>query len=430
MLSELEKIDVIRAALPADGLFADKDWLLSPAAFPVNDDLREQLEKLGHRLHLFNHACNELYFRSVAGKQPAWIADYLDRGKPPELIELSRSKQFRHDLPRVIRPDLILTEDGFTIAELDSIPGGIGLTAWLNQTYAGLGVPVLGTSTGMIDGFRSIAPDADILISEEAATYWPEMEWISRQTGQNVLPAETYEPRQDGTAYRFFEQFDLLNIPAVPAILAAIVNGTLRVTPPFKPFLEEKMWFALFWLRPLREFWRRELGERHFLALQKHIPYTWILDPAPIPHHAVIPGLEINQWDELAHFSQKQRDLILKISGFSDQAWGSRGVILGSDVPQEEWQAAVTDALAQFPHHPHILQRFHKSRVIAHPYFSPATGTIEIMRGRVRLCPYYFIADTQPQLGGALATICPADKKLLHGMKDAILVPAEMTSEP
>ena len=26
-------------------------------------------------------------------------------------------------------------------------------------------------------------------------------------------------------------------------------------------------------------------------------------------------------------------------------------------------------------------------------------------------------------LGGALATICPADKKLLHGMRDAVLVP-------
>jgi hypothetical protein len=41
----------------------------------------------------------------------------------------------------------------------------------------------------------------------------------------------------------------------------------------------------------------------------------------------------------------------------------------------------------------------------------------------VRLCPYYFVASDKAQLCGALATICPADKKLLHGMKDAILVP-------
>jgi hypothetical protein len=45
------------------------------------------------------------------------------------------------------------------------------------------------------------------------------------------------------------------------------------------------------------------------------------------------------------------------------------------------------------------------------------------MHGRVRLCPYYFVVDGKASLRGALATVCPADKKLLHGMKDAIMVP-------
>lgn len=45
------------------------------------------------------------------------------------------------------------------------------------------------------------------------------------------------------------------------------------------------------------------------------------------------------------------------------------------------------------------------------------------MEGRVRLCPYYFVnaKDESVSLGGVLATICPADKKILHGMRDAIL---------
>jgi hypothetical protein len=33
------------------------------------------------------------------------------------------------------------------------------------------------------------------------------------------------------------------------------------------------------------------------------------------------------------------------------------------------------------------------------------------------------VHDRRAQLSGALATIVPADKKILHGMKDAILVP-------
>ena len=46
-----------------------------------------------------------------------------------------------------------------------------------------------------------------------------------------------------------------------------------------------------------------------------------------------------------------------------------------------------------------------------------------MMRGRVRLCPYYFVTGGDTKLGGILATIVPADKKLIHGMRDSILVP-------
>ena len=50
------------------------------------------------------------------------------------------------------------------------------------------------------------------------------------------------------------------------------------------------------------------------------------------------------------------------------------------------------------------------------------------MKGRTRLSPYFFVSDGRTTLGGALATICPADKKILHGMADAIMVP--VTIEP
>lgn len=436
MIDALARAAAIRAAVPPEGLFADKEWLLSPEPFVVDALLAEQLHKLGYRLHLFVRACNELYQRSVAGKQPAWIADYLDRGKPPELVEYSRQKRFRDDLSQVIRPDLVLTENGFTIAELDNVPGGIGLTQWLNATYASFGNhDLLGGANGMLDGFRAIlGGSGDIVVSDEAATYKPEMQYLARLADGALFvhSASAFNPqstiRNPQSIYRFFENFDLANVPAAPAIMEAAARGDARVTPPFKPYLEEKMWFALFWLRPLREFWRRELGERHFLELQKHIPYTWILDPTPLPQHAVIPEMEIHSWEELKHFSQKQRDLILKISGFSELGWGSRSVTLGSDAPQQEWQAAITHALESFPHHPYILQRFHKGRLVEQPFVDPTTGNIETMRGRVRLCPYYFLIEGKAELRGALATICPADKKLLHGMKDAIMVPTAVAA--
>jgi hypothetical protein len=430
-----DRIARIRDAFPPEGLFAEKEWLLSPQPFLIDARLDEQLQKLGHRLNLFNKACNLLYHLSVAGKQPAWVADYVDRGKPPELVEYSRRRMFRDELPRVIRPDLVLTDDGFTIAELDTVPGGIGLTAWLNQVYAAFGTDVIGGATGMIEGFlAAVGNGATVLVSKEAETYRPEMQWMSRASDGaiTVADAETYDPEtathNPQPLYRFFELFDLPNLPSIGAIQDAVAEGRATITPPIKPFLEEKLWFALFWMRPLRDFWRRELTERHFLELQKHIPYTWILDPTPLPQHAVIPGLEINRWQELAQFSQKHRDLVLKISGFSEIGWGSRSVSIGSDLPHQEWQAAIDEALTSFAHHPYILQRFHKGRLVEQPVYNAKTNGIDTMKGRVRLSPYYFVIDGRAELRGALATVCPADKKILHGMKDAVMVPTAVTA--
>ncbi len=430
-----DKRAAIRDAFPKEGLFAEKDWLLSPDPFPIEKSFERELEQIGHRLFVFQRACNQLYQLSVKGKQPAWIAHYLDAGKPAELIEFSRRKEFRENLPSVIRPDLVLTDDGYVIAEIDSVPGGIGLTAWLNQTYATLGADVIGGTDGMIEGFHSVLPaGGDIVISKEAATYRSEMEWIAARLQDRhknfewrVRNAENYQPVADRNVYRFFELFDLPNIPKIEDTLRAEAAGEIKITPPIKPYLEEKMWFALFRMQPLREFWRRELGEKYFLKLQQVIPYSWLLDPTPLPQHAVIPRLEIHDWREAARFSQKDRDLLLKVSGFSPLGWGSRGIALGSDLPHAEWQQRIEHALETFDQSPTILQRFHKGRLVEHRYWGNDTDEMKTMRGRVRLCPYYFVEKEKVTLRGALATIVPADKKLLHGMSDAIMVPSQFS---
>ncbi|HXM73866.1 MAG TPA: hypothetical protein VN904_01220, partial [Chthoniobacterales bacterium] len=274
-----------------------------------------------------------------------------------------------------------------------------------------------------------------------------------------VVAAENYEPQDGRAVYRFFELFDLPNIPGIDKTLRANAEGRITVTPPIKPYLEEKMWFALFWMQPLREFWRRELGEKYFVKLQEVIPYSWLLDPTPLPQHAVIPRLEIHDWREAAKFSQKDRDLLLKVSGFSPLGWGSRGISLGSDLAHAEWEKRIENALATFEKSPTILQRFHKGKLSEHRYWenvggsagpqsasaartdvnknaaSPpnfgieqgtARSTLKTMKGRVRLCPYYFVESDRVKLRGALATIAPADKKFVHGMRDAILAPSRV----
>ena len=187
------------------------------------------------------------------------------------------------------------------------------------------------------------------------------------------------------------------------------------------------MLFALLWNWNLQNFWRQELGEGFLTRLKKIIPYTWLVDPAPLPPHAAIPELNLTDWQQLKTLSQKERDLILKVSGFSENAWGARGVFLGSDLSQADWSAAVDVALRDFEKSPSVLQRFEKPKIVEASWFDFQRNEVVPMKGRARLCPYYFVGGegdaARPQLGGVLATIVPADKKIVHGMTDAILAP-------
>jgi len=433
-MTPAEAAKFVRDQIPVNGLFAGLSWKISPTPFPLSENLAKEIESLGRVLLQFYRATNLLYRKSVESKQPEWISRWLDLGKPRELIELQRSPAFKNDFPRVIRPDILLTENGFSITELDSVPGGIGLTAWLNKTYSQISEnKILGGAEGMIRGFESIFGDAKnvhIVISEEAATYRPEMEWIADQIGNSKLKIQDskYENFADGDAvYRFFELFDLTNVPNSKQIFELAAEKKIRLTPPPKPIFEEKMLFALLWNRNLQSFWRQELGESFLSRLKRIIPYTWLVDPTPLPPHAAIPELNLTDWAQLKNLSQRERDLILKVSGFSENAWGARGVFLGSDLSQADWSAAVDEAISGFERSPFVLQKFEKPKQVDASYFDFEKNEVVPMKGRARLCPYYFVAgendSARPQLGGILATIVPADKKIVHGMSDAILAP-------
>jgi hypothetical protein len=416
---ELRKrgVEILEEARGAQKIF-QRSWRISPLAFPLSAGEVQFLHRLGRYLYRFIRACDLLYRLSVRGKAPAWVAELLDRGKPKELIELGRHPKIAQELPLVIRPDLVLTPDGFALCELDSVPGGIGLIAWLQRLYASVGEDPIGGASGVEKAFRELFQESHVVISEEAREYWGEFEFLVG--AERVYPAESYRCR-DNPIYRFFECFDWEHLSSLRETYRP---GSPWVTPPLKAYLEEKLWLALFWMRPLRGFWLRELSEKGLRLLQSVIPYSWIVDPTPLPPHAVIPELGIQDWRELGELSQKERELVLKISGFSPLAWGSRGVFVGQDLSQGEWQRRVEEAIQSFESHPYLLQRFAKGRIVRHPWIRE-DGELLVMEARARVSPFYFVFGEEVRLCGVLVTLCSPDKKLLHGMRDALLLPGK-----
>jgi len=456
----------IKADLAAQPLFENKTWQLSPEAWRLTEEQAAELVEIGATCLEFHQALETLYLRAAAGKnllrnkplRAPWVLDYLDRGKPADLVAHARDPRNRGMFPSVLRPDLLLTDDGFVMTELDSVPGGIGLTAFLNRLYSVQG-SIIGGEDAMIELFyQSIAtrrprvqnPLIALVVSDEAATYRPEMQWLAEQLQrqgrrvfcmrpEDLFPLEDSlffdaegNPEKIDVIYRFFELFDLPNIATKEFIMSAWNVGEVEIVPPMRPFQEEKLTLALFHHHLLQDFWVETLSKRSLKLLRRLIPATWVMDPAPLPPGAVLDapsaaGRPLNSWADLIGATQKERDLIIKISGYHETAWGARSVVLGSDSSKQEWQAGVERAVAMAESSLHVLQTYRKPRRVRHRVFDREQQVREV-DGRLRLCPYYFVIGGETKLGGALATFCPPDKKIIHGMQDAALLPTRVFS--
>lgn len=460
-LTAREQAHFLYDAIPT-GLFRVEDeqeriaWRISPEPFALSPATLERIERIGGDLVAFYRALNALYLRSVRGTAPAFIAEYLDRGKPEQIVRLARQNRFKQDIPGVIRPDLLLTDDGLVATELDSIPGGLGFVGAMAEAYCKLGIESIGGVDGMPRSFaemlRSVSgvdePSAAIVVSDESGDYRPEMRWLAdavRGLGlanvyvcapqdiiftEDALFARLPDGREEklDVLYRNFELFDLLNIPKQELMLYSARHGRVKMTPPPKPQLEEKLSFALLHHPALARLWRGEMGDDDFERLRTLMPRTWVLDPRPVPAQASIDdlsaaGLPVNAWHQLLELGKSERDFVTKPSGFSELAWGSRGVKIANDLTKEEWAQTLDGALASFDKTPYVLQRFRKGKRLRQQYFDRARDEISNFDGRVRLCPYYFVVGDAATLGGVLATVAPADKRLIHGMKEAVMAP-------
>ncbi len=466
MSSHLE-YKTISAALERQELFENKTWRLSPGAYAIGREEIRQIEAIGAACLEFHKALENLYLKSAQGRnilrnrelKAPWVAEYLERGKPEQVVAWNRRKALRGAYPPVIRPDLMVTADGFSVTEMDSVPGGIGLTAFLNRLYGRADGAVIGIDDLMLTGFydslarlepRKHSPLIAIVVSEEAATYRPEMIWLAqelRELGRRVYCVGSDEliplggalyldvegnPEKIDVIYRFFELYDMDNIPCMDFILEAAENEEVVVAPPLRTFQEEKLALALFHHHRLEDYWKENLSRSARKVLRGLIPESWVVDPAPLPPGAVFVGPKVGgrfptDWKELSDASQKDRNLILKISGFHETAEGARSVLLGSDCSREEWSEGIEEAIQMSATNPYILQRYRKPLRTRHPIYAEP-DRIEEREGRTRLCPYFFNIGDGVRLGGILATFCPADKKIIHGMTDAAMLPCRLNA--
>lgn len=452
------------AALPQQPLYQPKQgqaqqqvgWALSPEPYRLSEQQHQIISGLGGWLWQYLQGCQKLFKQCQKDETLSWLKELFERGKPSNLIAFSQMNRFKNQYQLVIRPDLLVTPQGLTITEIDTCPGGIGFTAALQKAYKALGFNVLG-QPNIAQAFLEMLLEANpkkaemaepsiaVVVSDDFEDYRLEFEWLVSELRYSKI--KVIHPKQlslrDTTlgyldneqfvaidmVYRMFELYDLPNIPQIELLQFAIKKGYVFCTPPFKPFLEEKFCLALVHAPILKGFWLEVLGEDGLKVLQQVIPESWIIDNTPLSYQAYLePPLlfgnkRYQSLRQLGQLSQKERELVLKPSSFSHLAWGSHGITIGHDVPAEAWQTVLNDSLNQ-TELVYLLQRFHNTKVEPYTQFDAMSGSVMEKEGRTRLCPYYFVKQDQPELAGILATTCPKDKKIIHGMRDGVMRPA------
>lgn len=158
-------------------------------------------------------------------------------------------------------------------------------------------------------------------------------------TGESIrMPHVILSHSRTGRFWELWRSIDH-EAPAAPAAILSVPSDA-----------NDPLWLALLRLRPLREFWDRELRRATVDALLGMLPDAWMLDPARVPEGAVIPRLELPAWSELRHYRTTGRTF--SITGMQT---GGQEVILDAESPPEAWDEATAEALAAFHHQPRVL---------------------------------------------------------------------------
>jgi hypothetical protein len=369
---------------------ASLGWQLPATPLALNPEQATFIKALGAHLWQFSLAIEQLYQEASQQNSPyGWVARLLEQGKPPELLKHMQAPYTQDQRPLVIRPDLLLTETGWTLCEIDAVPGGMGFTAALAQAYRACGFALLeeDAELGFVGSFaRWLAQlplpvkgepieshSVAIVVADEAESYRLELQWLAdalksqSQLEVSVLhPSQLVLGEQTGQTdalgfyneagvwqrislvYRFFELFDLPNVQHLAVIEAALQAGTITLTPPLQPIFEEKLCLALLHQPKLNFFWQKALPADTLATLLQIVPPSWVLEPELLVESDLkAQGQPIERFADLAKASQKERQLVIKPSGL-----GQQGLDRGARCTHRTLGATLAGGAGQLRHKP------------------------------------------------------------------------------
>jgi hypothetical protein len=328
------------------------------------------------------------------------------------------------------RPDIVLSKDGgFKIAEIDALPGELGVHCFLRDAY-GLSssniISAILTITESLGDAKQIDFVIDTIASEDE--YIAEYSYLARKLKDvgvtlTIFNINDYQgPSIAGTlVYRFFDMVHN-DQNQIKNTLQRVQDTESVLYPALKHYTEEKL--ALSYLH-------REDAEEVFLRFFRHdeleilrgvVPKTHFIDKV---NKVISPAIQcdgktIRTFAELVE-QAPHIPYVLKTSAFSDSNSASKGATLLEGLPKEQARELFEKHIYRFEEH-FILQEKIDPLPIKTMVMNPDDSQSQIV-GFSRLTPFYFLQNGQYEYTSAHIVI-RANSIDVHFAPDATVIPA------
>ncbi len=374
-------------------------FLVSPEPLFLSAKEGEEILRIGKDAIDFMHAADELYRSEEEVKQ------LLDRGKP-EILQQRKEAQYLF-----LRPDLLITKEGFSICELETSPFGLALAELLNRAYRAAGFNTM-VEDGVLQEFivNNTSPQGVIAYSDKTSSYTGQLEFLAKEifSGRDrkwrAEHAANLLAENNTNIYRGFYQHEFTYDLFVNNLVQTLLdNPQIEVSPSLTPHMEEKALLALIWDSRWELFLTRQLGEATLTHLREVVPPTWIIGQEKFFTLGLPQGLTSSEG--LADISKSKRNFVLKRSGFgSNSSWGE-GVSFLHEKSATQARSLLVRA-SQDSQALYVIQEFKASKEYPMAYDKDGHN-IEQMQARIRLTPYFSMkGEKQGQLIAMKATGC------------------------
>jgi len=389
-----------------DAVSSDVPFRVAPEPLKLRYSDQEVIE-LGPAICNYVNAVMELYNINEDANR------LLNRGKP------SWMSTWREPAYLFIRPDLILTKDGFSICEIETSPFGLALADMVNRAYIDNGFDTLVPKDKLREYVqKQLQTSGTLAFSNKVKANVGQLHYLAEKifsADNKAWDARLIDDDFSITDEAVYRAFYLSEVLSDENICQMVENTDKEsFVPSITPQIEEKAILSFIWDKRFERFLKSHLGLGNFYFLKHLIPPTWIVGEE---EHFVLGLPEgVSTSLGLIDLPESKRKFVLKQSGFSDfSSWG-RGVTFLHKATRKDRELRLLEA--QNSETLYIVQHFEEGIEKKISYYGN-DGNIATMMAKIRLCPFYGFMDNSGDLISAVATCCEKTD-YIHGMTSGV----------